>query len=190
VDLLPQQWEAIAISNGKTLEEARAGSGFIRIICEEINKNQDTATTFKNIRTRIDASAKTVDTATLAKIRSRTTTSVDDQIRQTMAALTNKWSRYFISFDPRPYLENLHCKVLALNGSRDVQIIASSNLAGIKASLQKSQSPRYDVIELPGLNHLFQTCIRCSPAEYGNLEETFSPTALTILDDWLLKNVQ
>ena len=190
VDLLPQQWEAIAVSNGKTLAEARAGGGFIRIVCEEINKNQDTTTTFKNIRTRVDALAKTLDTATLAKIRSRTTASVDEQIKQAMAALTGKWSRYFISFDPRPYLENLHCKVLALNGSKDVQIIASSNLAGIRTSLQKSQSPKYDVIELPGLNHLFQTCIKCSPAEYGDLEETFSPTALEIMDDWLLKNVQ
>jgi hypothetical protein len=84
----------------------------------------------------------------------------------------------------------VQCKVLALNGSKDVQVIATTNLAGIKASLQKSRSPKYDVIELPGLNHLFQTCIRCSPAEYGDLEETFSPTALAIIDDWLLKNVQ
>jgi uncharacterized protein len=104
--------------------------------------------------------------------------------------MTDKWFRYFISFDPRPYLQKVQCKVLALNGSKDVQVIATTNLAGIKASLQKSHSSKYDVIELPGLNHLFQTCIRCSPAEYGDLEETFSPTALAIIDDWLLKNVQ
>ena len=188
-DLLQQQYEAIAVSNGQTLAVARANSGFLRIVFEEINKNQDTATTFKNIRTRVDAWAKTLDTATLAKIRSRLTGSVDDQIRQNMAAMTTKWFRYFISFDPQPYLQKLHCKVLALNGSKDVQVIASSNLAGIRASLQKSHSPEYDVIELPGLNHLFQTCIKCSPSEYGDLEETFSPTALEIMDDWLLKNV-
>jgi len=189
-DLMQQQHEAIAVSNGQTLAVARANSGFLRIIFEEIKKNQDTATTFKNIRTRVDAWAKTLDTATLAKIRSRITGSVDDQIRQNLAAMSSKWFRYFISFDPHPYLQNLHCKVLALNGSKDVQVIASSNLAGIRAALQKSHSPAYDVMEVPGLNHLFQTCIKCSPSEYGDLEETFSPKALEIMDDWLLKNLQ
>ena len=190
IDLMQQQSEAIAVSNGQTPAEARASSGFLRIIWEEINKNQDTASTFKNIRTRAGAWAKTLDTATLAKIRSKSTASIDEQIRQAMGLMGGVWFRYFIAFDPQPYLEKLHCKVLALNGSKDVQIIASSNLAGIKASLQKSHSPEYDVIELPGLNHLFQTCIKCNPSEYGDLEETFSPTALETMDDWLLKNVQ
>jgi len=190
IDLMQQQAEAVAVSNGRTLAEARASSGFARVIWEELNKNQDSATMVKNVRARVDAWAKTLDTATLARIRSRTTASVDEQITQNIAVMTAKWFRYFIRFDPQPYLQKLHCKVLALNGSKDVQVIAGTNLAGIRASLQKSRSPKYDVIELPGLNHLFQTCIRCSPAEYGDLEETFSPTALAIMDDWLLKNVR
>jgi len=32
---------------------------------------------------------------------------------------------------------------------------------------------------LPGLNHLFQTCRTGLPAEYGEIEETFSPKVLT-----------
>jgi pimeloyl-ACP methyl ester carboxylesterase len=190
IDLMQQQAEAVSVAEGRTPAEAKASASLVRIVWEEVNKNQDTATTFKNIRTRVDAWAKTLDTATLAKIRSRNTASIDEQIRQAMNAMGSVWFRYFIAFDPRPYLQTLHCKVLALNGSKDVQVIASSNLAGIRASLQKSHSPGYDVIELPGLNHLFQTCIKCSPSEYGDLEETFSPTALEIMDDWLLKNVQ
>jgi pimeloyl-ACP methyl ester carboxylesterase len=190
MDLMQQQSEAIDVSVGRTLAEARATSGLLRVIWEEINKNEDTASTFKNIRTRADAWAKTLDTATLSKIRNRLAVPIDDYIRKAMTAMTGKWFRYFISFNPQPYLQKLQCKVLALNGSRDVQIIAATNLAGIRASLQKSHSPKYDVIELPGLNHLFQTCTRCSPDEYGDLEETFSPTALAIMDDWLLKNVR
>ena len=119
-----------------------------------------------------------------------TLTKPGDHIRKAMAAMTGKWFRYFTSSNPRPYLQKLHCKVPALNGSRDVQMIAATNLAGIRAYLQKSHSPRYDVIELSGLNHLFQTCTRCNHAEYGDLEETFSSTALAIMDDWLLKNVR
>jgi len=78
----------------------------------------------------------------------------------------------------------------ALNGGKDVQVLAAPNLAGIKATLRKSRSPKYDVIELPGLNHLFQTCHTCSLSEYGELEETFSPETLAVMDEWLEKNVR
>ena len=191
IDLSQEQHEAMEVSNGWTPAEARTISGFLRVCCEEINKNQDTAVLFKNTRARVDAWVKTLDAAaTLANISNRMGTSVDDYIRKVLAAMNTKWFRYFITIDPQPYLQKLHCKVLALNGSRDIQVIAASNLAGIRASLRKSHSPKYDVIELPGLNHFFQTCIKCNMMEYKDLEETFSPRALEIMDDWLLKNVQ
>lgn len=190
IDLMQQQSEAIDVSVGRTPAEAKAISSMLRIMWEEINKNVDSATTLKNIRARTSTFAATVDTATMAKIRSRIAGPVDDYIAKAMTAMTGKWFRYFIGFNPQPYLQRLNCKVLALNGSKDVQVIAATNLAGIRACLQKSHSPAYDVVELPGLNHLFQTCKRCSPDEYGDLEETFSPAALAVIDDWLLKNVQ
>jgi hypothetical protein len=190
LDLLAQQAEAIAISQGQAPAEAKANSMLARIAMEEVNKELDSATTAKNIRMRVDAWAKTIDTVTMAKIRNRMPASREEQIHQVVSTMSTKWFRYFIVFDPQPYLQKLHCKVLALNGSRDVQVIARTNLAGIRASLQKSHSPKYDVIELPGLNHLFQTCLQCSPAEYGELEETFSPSALAAIDAWLLKNIE
>jgi pimeloyl-ACP methyl ester carboxylesterase len=189
-DLLEQQSEAVALSQGRTPAEAKANSEFARIAMDEVNKNLDSATTFKNIRERVDAWAKTIDTVTMAKIRKMNIASEDELIRQTLKTMSSKWFRYFIAFDPQPHLQKLHCKVLALNGSKDIQVIAATNLQGIRASLQKSRSPEYDVIELPGLNHLFQTCVKCSPAEYGELEETFSPKALETMDQWLLKNVK
>ena len=190
VNLLEQQSEAVSISEGRTPAAAKAISALVRIVWEEVNKNLDADSTFKNTRMRVDAWAKTIDTATLAKLRSMNTTSPDELIRQFIDVMGSKWFRYFFTFDPRPYLQKLQCKVLALNGSKDVQVMASYNLAAIRASLQNSHSPGYDVIELPGLNHFFQTCIKCSPSEYGDLEETFSPTALAVMDDWLLKNVR
>ncbi len=107
-----------------------------------------------------------------------------------MTALNGRWYKYFISFNPQPYLEKLNCKVLALNGSKDVQVIAAPNLKGIRQSLQKSKSPKYDVTEIPGLNHLFQSCTVCNPAEYDDLEESFSPVALEMMGNWLKENVQ
>jgi uncharacterized protein len=56
--------------------------------------------------------------------------------------------------------------------------------------LKKSKSPGYEVKEIPGLNHLFQDCKKCTINEYGELEETFSPAALDIISNWLNKNVK
>ncbi|MBS1773362.1 MAG: alpha/beta fold hydrolase [Bacteroidetes bacterium] len=113
-----------------------------------------------------------------------------DFIDEFMMMYHNKWLNYFLKYDPQPTLQKLSCKVLALNGEKDVQVLAKSNLAGIQASLQKSKSKSYETKELPGLNHLFQTCKQCNTAEYGDLDETFSPTALQTIGDWLDKKVK
>jgi alpha/beta superfamily hydrolase len=190
IDLMQQQIEAVSISVGKPPAEAKADGYLLKIVWEEAEKNEDSETTIKNIRMKISTWSKTLDTVTLAKIKANDTASVNTQISQAMAALNNKWYKYFISFNPQPYLQKLDCKVLALNGSKDVQVIATSNLNGINASLKKSKSPEYEIIEIPGLNHLFQDCIRCSPSEYNDLEESFSPKALEIIGNWLQKNVK
>jgi hypothetical protein len=41
------------------------------------------------------------------------------------------------------------------------------------------------MIQLPGLNHLFQTAKTGSPAEYGLIDETFAPVALRTISDWI-----
>jgi pimeloyl-ACP methyl ester carboxylesterase len=114
----------------------------------------------------------------------------DQYIASFTEMYTNPWLRYFLSMDPVPYLEHLSCKVLALGGSRDIQVIAKSNLAGIKQALTKSKSKTYEVKELPGLNHLFQHCKTCTSGEYGELTETIAPEALNMIGDWLDKNVK
>ena len=69
--------------------------------------------------------------------------------------LTTPWMRFFLSYDPRPTLARVHCPVLAVDGSKDLQVPAAENLAGIKAALRNN--PDVSTVELPGLNHLLQT---------------------------------
>jgi pimeloyl-ACP methyl ester carboxylesterase len=119
-----------------------------------------------------------------------TTDKIDEEnIRTMVREFSKPWMKYFLQSDPVPYLQNTNAKVLALNGEKDVQVLPQPNLAGITAALQKSKSPVYEVKEMEGLNHLFQTCRQCTPAEYGMLEETFSPMALQAMSEWLKKNV-
>ena len=134
---------------------------------------------------------KNTDTATVSKFIGDVASGDDKKFAEQFANLSKqKWSHFFFSYDPSNNLRKLHCKVLAINGSRDIQVKASTNLAAINANLAKSKSPAFEVKELEGLNHLFQTCNNCTTSEYKDLEETISPLALKIIADWLAKNVK
>jgi len=101
-----------------------------------------------------------------------------------LQALTSPWYRYFIAHDPGPALRALKVPVLALLGGKDVQVTASQNAPALREALRGN--PHARVVELPNLNHLFQTAITGSVDEYGKIEETISPGALKIIGDWML----
>jgi hypothetical protein len=87
-------------------------------------------------------------------------------------------------YNPAPALRMLKMPVLALTGSLDVQVPAGDNLGPMRATLQ--DNPRATVVELPGLNHLFQTAKRGAMEEYGAIEETIAPAALKLIGDWVV----
>ncbi len=100
------------------------------------------------------------------------------------------WFRTFIDTDPRDYLSKVKCPVLALNGAKDLQVPPDLDLAEIEKALKKAGNKHSEVKKMPDLNHLFQHCTTGSPMEYGQIEETFSPEALGIIADWILKTVK
>ena len=108
-------------------------------------------------------------------------------IRAQSAALVSPWFRYFLAYDPAPTLQQVHCPVLALDGSLDLQVPPAENLAAIGAALKAGGNTDVTTTELPGLNHLFQTAHTGSPSEYGKIEETLSPTLLKVVGDWVEK---
>jgi len=107
-----------------------------------------------------------------------------------LAQVWSPWMRHFAAHDPAPALRRVRCPVLALNGERDVQVTPKENLAGIEAALRAGGNRDVTVRELPGLNHLFQTCQGGSQAEYSLLEETFAPAALEIVSEWIRKRTR
>jgi hypothetical protein len=42
-------------------------------------------------------------------------------------------------------------------------------------------------LQLPNLNHLFQTCKTGAVTEYGAIEKTMAAAALETIADWILK---
>jgi fermentation-respiration switch protein FrsA (DUF1100 family) len=100
-------------------------------------------------------------------------------------AITSPELRSFVFHDPAATLRKLKMPVLAMNGSRDLQVPPQQNLPAIAGALSAGANQDFTIAELPGLNHLFQHCTDCTVAEYSKLEETFSPAALELLGDWI-----
>ncbi len=111
----------------------------------------------------------------------------DENIQSSLAAVNSHSFRYFLNIEPKKYLPKVKCPVLALHGSRDIQVKAAPNLAAIQTLLEKGKNPNFSCQLLPNLNHLFQTCQNCTLEEYATLEETFAPEALDVILQWVKK---
>ncbi|MBF4467315.1 S9 family peptidase [Flavobacterium sp. LC2016-12] len=112
--------------------------------------------------------------------------SKDADVELLTAQVTNTWWYNFIKLDPVPFLKKVKCPVLALNGSKDLQVPAEVNLEAIKKTLLDSGNKKVTTKVLPNLNHLFQECQTGLPTEYKTIEQTFSPIALEEISSWLL----
>ncbi len=105
---------------------------------------------------------------------------------RTAMTLTSPWFRSFMALDPATYLAKTTVPVLALNGSKDLQVPGEENLAAIRACLPEESRARSRFLLLDGLNHLFQHAGTGLPKEYGDIAQTFSPEALGLIADWVL----
>ncbi len=104
-------------------------------------------------------------------------------------AVGSRWLEFFVTYDPRPTLEKVRCPVLALCGEKDIQVSARLNLPEIEKALRAGGNADFTVRELPNLNHLFQNCRTGNITEYVQIEETFAPSALALIGDWIRKHV-
>ena len=101
-------------------------------------------------------------------------------------SLLSPWFKFFLSYEPQESLSKLKIPVLALDGENDLQVSPKENLAAIESALKKAGNKNYKVIEIPKLNHLFQTSETGSPTEYSKIEETIAPIALSTISVWIL----
>jgi fermentation-respiration switch protein FrsA (DUF1100 family) len=107
---------------------------------------------------------------------------LDYEIRRDLSP----WWHFALSYQPGKTLAQIKCPVLAINGTKDTQVSPEKNLAAIKEALIKGGNQNFQVKELPGLNHLFQTAKTGSEYEYGTIEETMSPDVLSLITQWIL----
>ncbi|MBU1036114.1 alpha/beta fold hydrolase [bacterium] len=114
----------------------------------------------------------------------------EESLKAQLQNLLSPWSRFFLTYDPKPTLSKVKCPILAINGEKDFQVPPKENLSAIEEALKAGDNKNFTIKELPDLNHLFQTAQTGLPSEYAKIEETISPNALKLIGDWILEQTQ
>ena len=99
-----------------------------------------------------------------------------------MRQLSMPYLKHFVTLDVRPLLGVISCPVLALNGTKDMQVEAESNLRALRRGLPDNPCNKFETVE--GVNHMFQHCQTGMTTEYRDIEETFAPEVLETLVEW------
>lgn len=180
-EVLCKQGEMINRTAGMSSDLVAASSALQKQMFDAVAQAKDSADAYSKLSALISgATGREKELIEAQELK------VDEQ----MPVLWSPWFRYFLTYDPRPTLKKVAVPVLALNGEKDVQVEAASNLKSIEQTLKAGGNKAVTVKALPGLNHLFQTSQTGLPAEYGTNQETFSPKALEIIGDWIVAHTK
>lgn len=105
-----------------------------------------------------------------------------------LAQLQTPYMSHFISLDMRKILYKVGCPVLALNGTKDIQVEAESNLNALADGMTANNIRKIEKVE--GVNHLFQHCTTGAVTEYREIEETIAPEVLETVTKWIQTTIQ
>ena len=109
----------------------------------------------------------------------------EELTEQTIRELATPWMYYFMKYDPKEAIVKTNCPALLLNGSKDLQVLATQNLPAYERIIAEHGKTNLTLRELPDLNHLFQHCETGSPNEYFTIDETISPEVLEMIVEFV-----
>jgi hypothetical protein len=167
--ILPEQVRLIEIAYGKPKDQVEKDYALQQEIVAIVEQEKDDKVFEQKLRAKLSGSVP------------------EAQIGASVTTMRSPWMRYFLQYDPATALRKVTCPLLALNGEKDLQVPPHQNLPAIRAALVAAGNKRFEIDELPGLNHLFQTAKTGAPAEYSQIDETIAPIALGKIAGWILK---
>ena len=106
-----------------------------------------------------------------------------EKLREMPQIKQSPWIQWFIDYDPQGDIAKITCPVMALNGCKACQVVASQSVSALRRTLPPNKQnliKQYD-----SLNHLFQHCQTGLPTEYGTIEETFSEEVIRDIITWV-----
>lgn len=114
---------------------------------------------------------------------------VDEIITNIVNTRTTNWNRFFYNYNPANEIEKLKVPALYIIGSKDTQVLPEMNTKGIRNAFEKNANPEHKIIQLEGLNHLFQESKTGEMSEYNTIEHTISPKALDAITLWISNRI-
>ncbi len=169
-DLLPEQVRQIALSSGAPEAGAEQAAAAQRDVLAIITGEKDLDTIRRKLTDKLKGTVP------------------EAQLEATVNTMTSPWYRYFLAYNPATDLARLHIPVLALNGQLDRQVAPAQNLPAIRKALTDGDNKHFEIVEFPGLNHLFQTAKTGAVSEYATIEETIAPQVLDKIATWINAN--
>jgi pimeloyl-ACP methyl ester carboxylesterase len=106
-----------------------------------------------------------------------------ERVRERARTAAAPWRRHWRNYDYTASLRRLACPTLVVFAERDLQTPPSYHAPKVRAAL--AGNPLSAIVELPGLNHFLQRARTGAPSEYGDIEETVAPEAVSTVCDWL-----
>ncbi|HPF15569.1 MAG: alpha/beta fold hydrolase [Planctomycetes bacterium] len=183
-ELIPLQSKLISVADGAPLEEAegqaQSSAQALQMVAKGAPQSEVREVVLRLLLEEIAADP------TNAQLKPEAREALAKPlVEEQLAGLYSPWLHRFLGLDPKEALGKVHCPVLALGGSKDLQVPPAANFPAIQAALFAAGNSDFTLTVLPNLNHLFQTCGTGSPTEYGTIEETFAPVALDAITGWL-----
>lgn len=157
--------------------EARGGATFARDYCKVLGAIY----AYRNAKKDISHPEVVLDS-----LLKQTNVSLPALSRQSLLpviTMQTPWVLDFIATDMACYLPKIKCPVMAVNGSKDVQVDAHDNLSALRKGLKPNKKNL--IKEYEGLNHLFQHCTTGQTTEYRLIEETFATEVMQGIVDWI-----
>ncbi len=181
-EILYEQSRLMMIAEGSTADEAARNRKLQEKMFAVLKTEKDEAAAEKKLREVMAAQI-----AEMSEAQKKAADANPGALLAQIKTVNNPWFRFFVTYDPRTALRQIKIPVLAINGELDLQVPPKQNLPEIAKALKAAGNKKFQTVELPKLNHLFQPTKTGAFSEYGKIEETISPVALTMMSDWIRK---
>lgn len=108
-----------------------------------------------------------------------------EKIESMTNMFNSSWYRFFLNYDPVDALKKMKVPVLSIYGDKDWIVSAQPSLDIISDIFEETDNNNFTNLEIPNVNHSFQTCKTGSITEYSVIKETISPIVLKNILDWI-----
>ena len=106
--------------------------------------------------------------------------------KQAFFALNTPWFLQFLALEPTEWLEKVKVPVLAVWGSKDLQVPPVQNKVPVEKALDKA-GVYYETFVFDSMNHLFQKAVTGGIAEYASIPTTIEPEVLEKMVEFIKK---